>query len=343
MTHNRRAQDSGRGVTARAIRRAKALRGAGALLLAMFTAAPALAAEWPARAVTVVVPFAPGGFTDTLARLAAKHMSEKFGQPVVIENRPGAGGAIAAAYAAAATPDGYTIMFGSASQLGISPLIQKVSYDPDSFEPVAIFGTIPFLMGIKASLPARTVPEFVEYAKANPGKLNYATAGHGATSHLISAGFTSRAGIDMVNVPFKGSAPATAALVQGTVEMTWGGVSDMAAQMTSTNIRVVAISSQQRLPSLADIPSISEFYPGFALDTWNGFLAPRGTPRAIVDKVAQATIEAAKSPDIGKRLDDLGIAKTASTPEEMAAVIKKEKTFYPAILRAAGLLPPPSN
>jgi tripartite-type tricarboxylate transporter receptor subunit TctC len=307
-------------------------------MIAMLAAAPVRAAEWPTHAVTVVVPFAPGGFTDTLVRLASKHLSEKFGQPFVVENRPGAGGAIAAAYVAAAAPDGYTIMFGSASQLGISPLIQKVAYDPNSFEPIAIFGTIPFLMGIKASLPAKTVPEFVAYAKSNAGKLNYGTAGNGATSHLIGAGFTARAGIDLVHVPFKGSAPLTAALVQGTVEMAWSGVPDMAAQIANENIRVLAISSPQRLSSLPDIPSVSEFFPGFSLDTWNGFLAPHGTPRPIVDKIAQGTIEAAKSPDIAKRLANLSITPKTTTPDEMAAVIKADKAFYPDLLKAAGLI-----
>jgi tripartite-type tricarboxylate transporter receptor subunit TctC len=344
MIQSQQAQDSGRTIRTRTGWFAKTWRGACALaLLAPFAAGPARAADWPTRTVTIVVPYAPGGFTDVLARLAAKQLSEKFGQPFVIENRLGAAGAIAASYVAAAAPDGYTILFGSASQLGVSPLIQKVSYDPDAFAPVAIFGTIPFLMGIKASLPAKTVPEFVAYAKGNPGKLNYATAGHGATSHLISAGFATRAGIEMVHVPYKGSAQATAALVQGTVEMAWGGVSEMAAQMTNENIRVVATSAARRLHHLPDIPSIAEFYPGFSTETWNGFLAPHGTPPEIVDKLAKATIEAAQSPDIAKRLTDLGITPTATTPGEMAAVIKSDKVFYPDILKAAGLLPLPSN
>jgi len=348
MTEQQRAQksgrDSGRIVTTQGRRFQATRRSACALgLMVMLAAAPARGADWPTRTVTVVVPYAPGGFTDTLARLAAKHLSDKFHQPFVIENRLGAAGAIAAGYVANAAPDGYTIMYGSASQFGVSPLIQKVSYEPDAFAPIAVFGTIPFLMGIKASLPAKTVPEFVAYAKANPGKLNYATAGSGATSHLISAGFAARAGIDMVHVPYKGSAQATAALVQGTVEMSWAGVSDIAAQMTNENIRVLAISGAQRLASLPDIPSISEFYPGFALDTWNGFLAPRGTPREIVDKISQATIEAAHSPEITKLLTDLGIAPKTTTPDEMATIIKNDRSFYPVILKAAGLLPSATN
>jgi tripartite-type tricarboxylate transporter receptor subunit TctC len=341
MMGHRRAQDSGSAVPfGRAARWLATRRNVCVLaVLAMFAATPARAAEWPNRAVTVVVPFAAGGFTDTLARLASKHLSEKLGQPFVVENRPGAGGAIAAAYVAAAAPDGYTIMFGSASQLGISPVIQKVAYEPDSFAPVAIFGTIPFLMGIKASLPAKTVPEFVAYAKANAGKLNYGTAGNGATSHLLGAGFTARAGMDLVHVPFKGSAPLTAALVQGTVEMAWSGVPDMAAQIANENIRVVAVSSSQRLPNLPDIPSIMEFYPGFSLDTWNGFLAPRGTPRPVIDKIAEATIDAAKAPDIAKRLVDLNITPKTTTPDEMAVIIKADRAFYPDLLKAAGLMP----
>jgi tripartite-type tricarboxylate transporter receptor subunit TctC len=319
-------------------------RGACVLgLLAMLTAAPAQASDWPNRTVTVIVPYAPGGFTDILARLASKHLSDKFSQPFVIENRLGAGGSIGATYVANAAPDGYTILFGSASQFGVSPFIQKVGYDPDSFAPASVFGTIPFLLGIKASLPAKTVPEFVAYAKANPGKLNYATAGSGATSHLLGAGFGARAGIDIVHVPFKGSAQATAALVQGTVEMAWTGVSDMAAQMTNENIRVLAISSAKRLPSLPDIPSISEFYPGFSLDTWNGFFAPRGTPREIVEKISQGTIEAAKSPDISKRFVDLGIDPKTTTPDELAEIIKRDQSVYSVFLKAAGLVPPAAN
>lgn len=308
-------------------------------MLAIFAAASAQAADWPTRSVTIIVPFAPGGFTDTLARLAAKFMSEKFGQPFVVENRLGAAGAIAATYVSTAAPDGYTIMFGSASQIGISPLLHKITYDPDSFAPISIFGKIPFLMGIKSSLPAKTLPEFVAYAKANPGKLNYATSGPGATSHLISAGFTARAGIEMVNVPYKGSAPATAALVQGTVEMTWSGVSDMAAQMTNERILVVATSAKQRIPSLPNIPAVAEFYPGFALETWNGFMGPGGMPRDVIEKISQATIEATKSPDIAKRLIDLGIVATATTPEEMAETIKSDKAFYSEVLKAAGIKP----
>ncbi len=344
MTEQQRAQDSGR-ILARAGARFRAVRGIASVLslLAVLGAVPVQASEWPNRTVTVVVPYAPGGFTDTLARMAAKHLSEKYRQPFVIENRLGAGGAIAAGYVANAAPDGYTVLFGSATQLGVSPLIQKVNYEADAFEPVAVFGTIPFLLGIKASLPAKNVPEFVAYAKANPGKLNYASAGSGASSHLVAAGFAARAGIDVVHVPFKGSAQVTGALVQGTVEMAWGGVSEVAAQMTNENIRVIAISADRRLSNFPDIPSISEFYPGFSLETWNGFLAPRGTPREIVDKIAQGTIEAAKLPDVAKRLTDLGIDPKTTTPDEMAAIIKNDKVSYLEVLKAAGLLPAPVN
>jgi tripartite-type tricarboxylate transporter receptor subunit TctC len=339
MQHQR-AHNSGTTPTRTGLTR----RAACALaLLAAFAATPALAGAWPTRTVTVVVPFAAGGFTDILARLVSKYMSEKFGQPVIVENRAGAAGAIAANYVAAAAPDGYTLFFASASQISVAPLWQKVAYDPDAFAPVAIFGTIPFLMGVKASLPAKTVAEFVAYAKANPGKLNYATAGQGSTSHLIGAGFSAISGIDMVHVPFKGSAPVTAALVQGTIETAFGGVSEMSAQMSNENVRIIAISAKERLPSLPNIPTIAETYPGFSLETWNGFVAPRGTPKDIIDKVAQATIEAAKSPEIAKRLADLGIAASTTTPDEMAAVITSDKVKYADILKAAGMLPVPLN
>ena len=336
------AQDSGRVLGKGRLRRAGTVASMLGLL-ASLAAVPAQASDWPNRTVTVVVPYAPGGFTDILARLAAKHLSEKFQQSFVIDNRVGAGGAIGAAYVANAAPDGYTVLFGSATQLGVSPLIQKVNYEPDAFAPVAVFGSIPFLLGIRASLPAKNVPEFVAYAKANPGKLNYASSGSGASSHLAAAGFAARAGIDLVHVPFKGSAQVVGALVQGTVEMAWGGVSEIAAQMTNQDIRVIAASADRRLANFPDISSISEFYPGFSLETWNGFLAPGGTPRDIVDKIALGTREAGKLPDVAKRLTDLGIDPKTTAPDEMAAIIKSDRASYREILKAAGLLPQGSN
>jgi tripartite-type tricarboxylate transporter receptor subunit TctC len=308
-----------------------------ALAVAFAGLARAEAVRWPTRAVTLVVPYAAGGMADVMARLVSHQLSQKFGQPFIIINRGGDAGAIGANQVARAQADGSVLMFTSPSAILTVPMLQKVSFDPDSFVPIGIFANLPFVLGIKSALPAKTLPEFIAYAHAHPGKLNYASAGVGGISHLVSTLFVKRAGIDALHVPYKSAAPATSALLTGEVDMYFGGAPEMLQHRGSDRITIVATSSAQRLPNLPDTPTIAELYPGFEVTTWLGFVAPRGTPREIIDTMARATREALAVPEVAQRLYALGIVPVGSTPEEFAEVLRKDRALYAEAIKAAGI------
>jgi tripartite-type tricarboxylate transporter receptor subunit TctC len=310
-----------------------------ALVMVIMTWVPAKASSWPSRTVTIIVPNAPGGFTDIMARLAAVHFSKKFGQPFVVENRAGGAGVIGAAQVANAQPDGYTFLFTSPSTILTQPLLQKASYDPASLIPISILGNLPFILGVKSSLPAKTLPEFVAHAKANPGKLNFASAGVGGIGHLASMLFLKIAGIDAVHVAYKSAAPATSALVAGEVEVYFGGSPELIQHVSNDRITMLATSGAQRLPNLPNIPTVNEFYLGFQISTWEAFMAPPGTPKTIIDMMTQATIEAAKDRIIIERFTTLGIAPAGITQAEFLEVLKNDKVFYADAIKAAGITP----
>jgi tripartite-type tricarboxylate transporter receptor subunit TctC len=317
-------------------RRAACL-GIGATLLSS-AARPAGAAQWPSRSVSVVVPYAPGGNTDMMARLASQYLADKLGQPFVIENRAGGGGSVGAVAVAKAQPDGYTLLFGASTQIINIPMLQKVSYDPQKdLVPISIFGAGPYLLGVKASLPVNTLAEFIAYVKANPGKLNFATAGVGGNIHLNTALFVARAGLDMVAVPYKSGAPAMGALAAGEVEMYFGNASEVMGHTDNKAIKVLAVSTLQRLPQLPDVPTVAETYPGFDTSSWNGFFAPTGTPQEIVDTLARETIAAAKQPAIVDRLSKLAILPFGTTQGEFREVIEKSRVANRLAMKAAGL------
>jgi len=314
-------------------------RALACVVAAFALAAPAHAepVRWPTRAVTVVVPYAAGGMADVMARLAAHRLSQKFGQPFVIVNRGGDAGAIGAAQVARAPADGSVLMFTSPSAILNVPMLQKVAYAPDSFAPIGIFASLPFVLGINAALPPRTLSEFIAYARARPGKLNYASAGVGGISHMVSTLFVRRAGIDALHVPYKSAAPATNALLCGEVDMYFGGAPEMLQHRGSGRITILATSSAERLANLPDTPTIAETYPGFEVTTWLGFVAPRGTPGEIVDATAQATREALAIPEVAERLANLGAVPVGSTPAEFAEVLRQDRALYAEAIRAAGI------
>jgi tripartite-type tricarboxylate transporter receptor subunit TctC len=301
-------------------------------------AGTAQASDWPARPITAVVPYAAGGNTDTMARIVSERLGTKLGQPVIVENIAGASGAIGASRVAQAAPDGHTLLFGAASQIIIAPLVQKTNYDPQKdFVPVSIFGAGPYILGVKPSLPASTFQEFIAYAKRNPGQLNYASAGPGGIIHLTTALLGARAGIDMVHIPYKSGAPALNGLLTGEIDVYFGNASELLQQASSGRVRLLAVSSVARLPQLPDMPTVGEFYPDFRVTSWNGFLAPAGTPQAIIRQLAQETRNAAKDPAIAERLLTLGIQPSGADPQEFAEVIRLERDFYRAAAQAAGL------
>jgi tripartite-type tricarboxylate transporter receptor subunit TctC len=300
--------------------------------------AHAQAPAWPNRNVTIVVPFPAGGNTDTMARLSADFLSKRFNQSFIVENRPTAGGSVAAAQVARAPADGYTLFFATATQMVILPMLQKVNFNTDAdFRPVSILGAGPFVLGVKSSLPVKTFEEFLNYARASKDKLNVSSAGMGSIGHLTSALLAKRAGFELVFVPYQGGGPAMNALLNNDVDMYFGNASELLSQMTSDRIRILAVSTLNRMKQLPDVVAVSSKYPGFQTSSWNGFMVAKSTPQEVVDKLAAATIAAAKDPRIVERLEALGINPIGSTPEEMEATIAAEKPLYKEAVDAAGL------
>jgi tripartite-type tricarboxylate transporter receptor subunit TctC len=271
-----------------------------------------------------------------MARIASQKLAEVFKQGFVVENRVGAGGAIAATYAAQAAADGYTLFFAAAPQIAVLPYVQKVNYDPHKdFTPVSIFGTGPFILAISSAIPAKTIPEFVEYAKSR--KLNYGSGGTGSVSHLSGALFVARAGLDAVHIPFRGGAPAMTALLGGQVEMYFGNAADIIPFVESGKARIIGVAADKRMKQLPDVPTVSETYPNFSLSAWNGFLVPAKTPRPIVDKLAKEVIAATKDPGVIEQLTKLGIEPNGTTPEETADQIAREQAQFDIAIKAANL------
>ncbi|HET7362593.1 MAG TPA: tripartite tricarboxylate transporter substrate binding protein [Burkholderiales bacterium] len=307
-----------------------------ALVLALGCAG-ALAQSWPQRPVRVIVPFPAGGNTDSQARIVTERLNDILGQPFVVENKAGAGGAIAAEYVVKSAPDGYTLFFGASPQFSL-PLVQKVNFDPfKDFAPISIVGTNAFVLGVHVSVPANTVAEFVDYVKARPGQLNYASAGAGTTTHLTAALFLARAGLQMTHVPYKGGAPAVADLVGGQVQMYFGNASELIPHSQGGKVHLLAVSSAQRAPQLPDVPAIAETYPGFATGTWNGFLAPTGTPHAIIDRLAQEVAKVVHEPTSAERLRKIGVEPLGNTPAEFAALVQREAPVWRDAVKAAGI------
>jgi tripartite-type tricarboxylate transporter receptor subunit TctC len=306
------------------------------LAIAAPSAAPAQAVEWPTRTVTVVVPYAAGGNTDIMARMASQKLSEAFGQSFIVDNRVGAGGALAAGYVAQAAPDGYTLFFAASPIIAVLPKVQKVSYDPHKdFAPVSVFGTGPFVLAIASRIPAHTIAEFVAWGKAHP--LTYGSGGTGSLGHLAGALFLSRAGLDAVHVPFRGGGPAMTALIGGQVDMYFGNASEIVPAAGNSVIRILGVATETRMRQLPQVPTVSETYPDFALSSWNGFLVPAKTPREIVDKLAAQVIAAAHDPTIIARLADLGIEANGTTPDAFAAQIAREQPQFDLAIKAAKL------
>ena len=317
----------------------RALAAALGFAALMVQPAAAQEADWPNRAVTVVVPFAAGGNTDTMARLASQKLADVFKQSFVVENKVGAGGAIAASYVMQQPADGYTLFFAAAPQIAILPYVQNVNYDPlKDFAPVSVFGTGPFILAISSEVPAKSLGEFVAYAKQR--KINYGSGGSGTVGHLSGALFVARAGIEAVHVPFRGGAPAMTALLGGQVEMYFGNAAEIIPHAESGKARILAVAADQRLKQLPNIPTVNETYPNFSLNSWNGFLVRTGTPRPIIDKLAREVIAAAKDPAIVAQLTKLGIEPNGTTPEETAAQITREQPQYNTAIDSAGLKQP---
>lgn len=306
------------------------------LLACAVMASHAVAQPYPTKPIRILVPFAAGGNTDGIARIAADWLGRAFNQQVLVENRPGAFGTIAVEALLKSPPDGYTLLMTAHAQAVTVPLMQaKRTYDPQKdLAPVSIIGSNPFVLGIHSSVPASTVREFVEYAKSRPGEVNYASGGSGAMGHLSGALFASRAGIHINHIPYKGGGPAVKDLLGGQVHMYFGNFSEFVGHAESGRIKVLGVSSDKRAPQRPDLPTIAESgYPGFRTITWNGLVAPAGTPNDVIDRVSNEVQKMVRDASAAQRLVSIGVDPWGSTPQEFAAAMKSEAALWADVIR----------
>jgi tripartite-type tricarboxylate transporter receptor subunit TctC len=293
---------------------------------------------YPTKPVRVVVPFAPGGINDVLARILSQKLTENLGATIVIDNRGGAGGTLGSNIVAHAAPDGYTLLFSSSSTIAVSPsMYSNLPYDPvQDFSAIAQVASVGSVLVVHPTIPANTVKELIAYAKANPGKLNYGSAGAGASQHLASELFKTMAGINMVHVPYKGGGPAMADLLAGQISLMIELLPTALPQIKGGKIRALAVSIPKRSPVLPDLPTIAETLPGYDLTIWTGMLAPGGTPKEIVQRLSVAVLAVLKSPDMRERLASQGAEPVGDTPAEFSAYIKKEIARWAVVVKASG-------
>ncbi len=308
----------------------------GLLLLCAVAFAPGMAAAaWPAKPVRIVVPFPAGGATDVVARLLAQQLSEKWGTGVVVEDRPGAGGNIGADVVAKAAPDGYTLLMTSGSIVTANPFIYRsMTFDPAK-DLVAITNVAsgPQVIVVNNDTPWKTLREFIAYAKANPGKVNYGSAGVGTQVHLATENFAYSAGIDMTHIPYKGEALALTDLMGGQVQMVTPNLGAAINLIKQGKIRALAVTSAQRSPELPGVPAASEVLPGFENTGWFGLMAPTGTPNEVIRKVYADSAAALGTAKLKAALAKQGMAPVANTPEEFAAAIRKETERWSRVVR----------
>lgn len=323
-----------------AVGRSGSRAAAGALLGALLALASfsAQAQQWPARNVRIIVPFPAGGNTDSIARIAADHLTQKLAQPFVVENRPGAGGAIAAEAVARAPADGYTLFLAALPQLAILPAIAKVPYDPvKDFAPVSIIGRNMFALALHPSVPAKSLREFVDHVKSKSERLPYASAGAGTVSHLSVALLLHRAGIDMLNVPYKGGPPALADVIAGHALLYFGNLTEITPQARAGKVRVIAVSGDRRAALLPDVPTVAEQgFPGYRTETWNSLVAPAGTPAAIIKRLADEIAVATRDPAVIAKLDAIGVEPVGNSPAEFAQVLEADIRTWGEAARISG-------
>jgi tripartite-type tricarboxylate transporter receptor subunit TctC len=317
----------------------KGRRGVAALLaLIALASAPttAFSQAWPTKPVTIIVPFPPGGNTDTMARMLAQKFTERFGQNFLVENRVGASGSIGTTAATRAAADGYTLMFGAFQQISVLPYTEKVSYDPKTdLAYVSIFGEGPFVLGVNASVPVKNLKEFIAYAKSRPGDMAFASGGVFSGAHLVPALFFAKAGISLNHVPYRGGGPAIADLLGNHVQAYFGNASELIPIATDSRVRLLAVSSEKRMEQLLEVPTVNELFPGFVMSAWNGLMAPAKTPKEVLDRLEQATIEAARDPQVKTILGNLGITTVGGTSKDFVDRIARENEFLQDAIKAA--------
>lgn len=322
--------------------RPSALFSLSAALLALVAAAPiAIAQTFPAKPVTLVVPYPPGGSADILARALGQKLGEKLGQTVIVENKAGAGTAIGSRFVAEAPADGYTLLMGTVSSHAINPAMTKVGYDPlRDFVPVAALGAIPFVLVTRPDAPYQTLADVIAAAKKEPGKIAYASAGPGTSNHLAGEMLATAAGVKLLHVPYKGSAPALTDVLAGHVPLMFDLVTTAVPNIKQGKLKPLAVTGAQRSPLLPDVPTVAEAgVPGFETSAWFAVFAPSKVPAPALKRLSDDLYEILRTPDMQQRLRDLGMDPDPRKPDAFAAYVKSEADKYGAVVKQAGLAP----
>jgi tripartite-type tricarboxylate transporter receptor subunit TctC len=309
------------------------------LALVSVSSAPLFAQEkWPSRPIKLIVPFAAGGNTDAVARIAAAHMQTALGVGVTIENRGGAGGIVGTDAAAKSAPDGYTFCVCSIGSITIAPATEKLPYDPlKDIVPISLLNTNPLILLVNPAVKANSVPELVALAKSNPAGLNYSSSGIGGLMYFSAELFKSKTGAPMTHVPYRGGAPATTAVMAGEVQLVFTNMSDAVGQLGGGKVRALAVTTSKRSPSAPDVPTLAEQgVAGYHTESWNALFAPRGTPQAIVDRMAEIAAAMAKDATVQKQMANFGSQAVANTPAEFGKMLRDETALWADLVKQIG-------
>ena len=311
---------------------------ASVLLSAGAVPALVLAQAWPSKPVRLIVPNPAGGTADSLPRMLAEALTQKLGQPVVVENRPGAAGNIGAEAVYKAEPDGSVFLAAPPPALTVNPsLYPKLNHDPTRFESVTVMATVPNALLVHPSLPVNSLKEFLDYVRTNPGKLSYASQGSGSTAHLTAELFKLKTGLQITHVPYKGDAPAVTDLLAGHVQVMFGNVAAGLNHVRNGKLKMLAVTSPVRLPNLPDLPALQEQVPGVVAVTWFGIVAPPQTPSSITLKLSQTVAEILKSPDMARRYAEAGATPVGNSPHEMTAWMREDAERWAQVIKAANI------
>lgn len=309
-----------------------------AALLALAPLAARAQADYPNHTIRIIVPAPPGPLLDVLPRIVAEKLSARWGQPVIIENRPGFAQNLGAEIVSKAENDGYTLLFTPPGPLTTSQyLYPKLGFDPGAFVPITVMVALPAVIVVNPKVPAATIQELIAYAKGNPNTLTYGSPGAGSTPHLAMEKLQIATGIRLIHVPYQGSAPAEADLLAGHIDLMIDNLGNVLPSFKDGRLKLLAVTAETRRPDLPNVPAVSELVPGYSHQDWFAFVAPPKTPPAIVDKLAQAIAETLKLPDVAKRLDDFVVTAVGSSPADTAALIQRDRERWRDVIAASGL------
>jgi tripartite-type tricarboxylate transporter receptor subunit TctC len=314
------------------------LVAAGACFALLTLMPECFAQQWPEHTVRIVVPYGAGGVTDTMARVTADRLVKILNQTFIVENKPGAGGAIGVDYAIHSPQDGYTLLFVGSTLFTVLPLAQEVNYVPlKDLVPVSITGTNGMVLVVAKDAPYSTLPEFIDYARAHPGAITYSSGGTATNNHLSGAYLAGKEGLDMVHVPFTGGQAALTAVLSKSVDMHFGNSSDLIEPVKSGGVKALAVSTLERMPQLPDVPTVAETIPGFEYVAWNGYAVTGGVPIQVIGRLAEALRTVALDPEVVKTFANLGIQSVGTTPEQAADSVRKDMPIYAQIVDMAGV------